>query len=169
MTTRAEYLSNAMSAAFVQGGAAQNFRGNYNDLMTQILADMPLIEDATVMLYQLLAADMTLTTDQVFVPRPGLRVFTNYVITEILCVRKAGAFGTACAGGIYDTAAKGGNAWVANTQSFAALTGAKKIVKTTLAAIAGTEYAVSAPILSLTTGNTGALTADFYVRGLIVD
>lgn len=167
MTTRAQYIAAATAYAGRQAGRFN--RTWFSNWMTRFLAGQPTIEDTSVILYQLLGADMTLTTDQVLTVRPGLRAFTNYVITEIFVVRASGAFGTACAGGIYDTAAKAGNAWVAAGQSYAALTGAKKIVKPTLGAIAGTEYAVSAPILALTTGNTGALTADIYVRGVIVD
>jgi hypothetical protein len=111
------------------------------------------------------AADMTVTTDQSFVRVAG---FTNWIPTYIVAIRASGAFGTACAGGIYTAAGGGGTAIVAAGQSWANLTGSGKIVIATLNA--GTTDAFTAtPILTLTTGNTGALTANLYVFGLILD
>lgn len=119
------------------------------------------------LLFKLLAADMTLTTDQAFT-----KVFsgTNWTATKILCMRKSGAYGVGCLGGIYTAASKAGNAIVAATQSFAGLTGAGKMSDLTLAAILGTDVQSASPIyLSLTTGNTGALGADVYVFGVALD
>lgn len=118
------------------------------------------------LLFVLRSADMTLTTDQAFT-----KVFsgTNYQITSVSALRKTGAFGVACAGGIYTSAAKGGSALVAAVQSWAGLTGAGKIVSAALAALIATDVQTATPILSLTTGNTGALTADIFIYGVILD
>ena len=110
------------------------------------------------------AADMTVATDQSFTK---VGSFTTYVPLNIVANRVSGAFGTACAGGIYSAAAKGGAAIVAAGQSWAALTGANTAVSATIAATAASFTAT--PILSLTTGNTGALTADVFVFGVVVD
>lgn len=113
------------------------------------------------------SANMTLTTDQLAdwqIPVP-----TAYVIDRVLVRRMTGAFGTACAGGLYTTTAKGGSALVAAGQSYAALTGAGKVVDATLAAIATSDVTTSATLyLSLTTGNTGALTADVLIYARII-
>lgn len=111
--------------------------------------------------------DMTITTDQALIKR-----FTGvlWMPTHVVAKRVSGAFGTACAGGVYTAASKGGNAIVANSQSYAALTGANTIVNATLAAIAGAAAETSAAAyFALTTGNTGALTADIFIYGVIID
>lgn len=170
MLTRAQIVKAALDAAFIQGSQNGITRLDYETFMASVMANQGIgTESGDIVLASCLAADMTLTTDQAFTLNAGLVAFTAFVIKGIVAVRRSGAFGTACAGGVYSAASKGGNAWVANTQSFAALTGAAKIVRCTLAAIAGTEYAVNAPILSLTTGNTGALVADLYLTGQILD
>ena len=111
-------------------------------------------------------ADMTLTTDQAFT-----KIFagTTYQIQSVSAVRKTGAFGVACIGGIYDSAAKAGNALIAAAQVWSALTGANTVQSATLAAIAGTIASTATPILSLTTGNTGTLTADIFIWGVALD
>lgn len=111
--------------------------------------------------------DLTLATDQAFIKQGA---FTNWAPTAIYGRLKTGAFGVACAGGIYTAAAKGGNAIVAAAQSWAVLTGAGKIILPALAAIATTDVQNSAQLfLSLTAGNTGALTADLFVYGVSLD
>lgn len=114
---------------------------------------------------RLIGADMTLTTDQAFT---FLVNVTEFVPTKIVGIRRSGAFGVTCAGGVYTAATKGGNAVVAAAQSWANLTGAGKIVDATIAAVVGTDVVANALYLSLTTGNTGALTADIYVFGNII-
>lgn len=116
-------------------------------------------------LFVLRNADMTLTTDQAFTK---IGTFTNYVVTGVIANRKTGALGVACAGGIYSAAAKGGDAILAAAQSWAGLTGALTAVIATVANLIG-KPETATPILSLTTGNTGALTADLFVTGSIVD
>jgi hypothetical protein len=117
-------------------------------------------------LFVVRGADMTLTTDQAFTK---LFSGTNYIVTNVFGVRKTGAFGTACLGGIYSAASKGGDTILAATQSWAALTGAGTSVAATLANILQTKVESATPFLSLTTGNTGTLTADIFILGVVVD
>jgi hypothetical protein len=114
------------------------------------------------------AADFTLTTDQ---PLTWLlpAAPANYIVRRVVAVRKSGAFGAACLGGLYTAASKGGNALVAATQTWAGLTIAGTCVDAGLAAIATSSVTTAATLyLSLTTGNTGALTGDVLVYGDIV-
>jgi hypothetical protein len=115
-------------------------------------------------LFSISGADMTLTTDQAFT-----KLFTGtlWIPTQIVAVRATGAFGSACAGGIYPAAAKAGTAIVAAGQSWAALTGANTSVLATLNTQA--VQTTILPYLSLTTGNTGALTANIFIYGVVVD
>lgn len=122
--------------------------------------------NAQQLLFVLRGANMTLTTDQAFTKQFG---GTTYQITSVSAVRKTGAFGVACVGGIYDTASKAGNALIAAAQVWSALTGANTIQTATLAAIAGSVASTATPFLSLTTGNTGALTADLFIWGVVLD
>lgn len=121
---------------------------------------------AQQLLFVLRGANLAVTTDQVFTKLFG---GTNYRITNVTAVRKSGAFGTAALGGIYTAASKGGTPLVAATQTFAGLTGAGKIQDCTLAAVIATDVQTATPILSLTTGNTGALTADIFIYGVPLD
>jgi len=114
-----------------------------------------------VLLFQLLTANMNITTDQALVKLLG---FTNFLITRIRAVNSSGNLTTA-AGGLYTGAAKSGNAVVAAAQTYAALTGSTLGMELTLAAVGQAIQTVS-PILSLTTGQGSAMTADFYVLGV---
>jgi len=49
------------------------------------------------------------------------------------------------------------------------MSGANTCQEAVLAAIANTTVETVTPILSLTTGNTGALTGDFFISGVCVD
>jgi len=117
-------------------------------------------------LFVLRAADMQLTTDQAFT-KSG--IFTRYVATKIVAQRASGGATVACAGGVYTAASKGGSALVAAGQSWINLTAAGKIVDATLAAVNGTDSQTATPILSLTTGSTGACTADLLIFGVVMD
>lgn len=121
---------------------------------------------ANQLLFILRAADMTSTADQQLT-----KVFTgtNYLISNITAVRKTGAYGVACLGGFYTGATKSGDILVAATQSWLNLTGAAKVSVATLAALVLTNVESAVPYLSLSTGNTGALTADIFIYGYIVD
>jgi hypothetical protein len=113
------------------------------------------------LLFQLSSANMQLATDQTFT-----RVYsgTNYFVTSIVARQRTGGATIACAGGVYDTAAKGGNAVVAAAQSWLTLASGV-IVNATIAAVGGTTLLANTLILSLTTGSTAACTADLYVYG----
>lgn len=117
-------------------------------------------------LFVLRGADMQSTADQVFTK---LGSFTNYVVSEVVAKRKSGGASVACLGGIYNAAAKGGDALIAAAQSWVALTVAGKIVKATLAAVLGSDLQTATPILSLSTGSTAAATADVFIYGYVVD
>ena len=116
-------------------------------------------------LFAIRGANMAITTDQVLTKQAA---FTNYLITGVIAVNKTGAFGVACLGGLYTSASKGGDALVAASQAWSGLTAAGLIVQATAANIIQKSES-STPILSLTTGNTGALTADIFVTGVILD
>ncbi len=120
---------------------------------------------AMQVLFVIRAANFQLTTDQAFT-----KVFsgTNYKLTEVIAVRKSGAATVACAGGIYDGASKAGNALVAAAQVWVTLA-ANVNVTATLAAIASTALTSATPNLSLTTGSTGAVTADVFIIGYCID
>lgn len=116
---------------------------------------------ATQPLFKLLSANMQSTADQAFT-----KIFagTSYYITSIVARRSTGAASVVCAGGIYDAAAKGGNAIVGAAQSWVTLS-STVIVPATLAALVQTALLTNTPILSLTTGSTAACTADIFIFG----
>lgn len=94
---------------------------------------------------------------------------TKYRIMDICAAWKTGGASVACAGGVYDATAKGGNALVAAAQSWVTLASGV-IVTAALAAIAGTTLESAATLyLSLTTGSTAACTADVFVFGYALD
>lgn len=112
-------------------------------------------------LFVLRAADMTLTTDQAFT-----KLFNGTLWPPSHIVGNR-VFGVTCAGGLYTAASKAGLAVVGAAQSWAGLTGALTAVLATLA-LTGVQSSATL-YLSLTTGNTGALGADLFVYGLILD
>jgi hypothetical protein len=114
-------------------------------------------------LYKLIGANMNVTTDQPFLPQGGTP-FGDYLITRIICTNASLSLTTA-AGGIYTAASKGGNAIVASGQAYSTLTGATLGFDLTIAAV-GRGPQSGVPILSLTTGQGAAATADFYVVGI---
>lgn len=113
---------------------------------------------------RLLGANMNITTDQPFT------MFVNPLLkfrpTKITCTNASISLTTA-AGGIYPAASKGGTAMVAAAQAYSALSAAALALDLTI--VAGTLPTVYAagviPILSLTTGQGAAATADFYMEG----
>ena len=114
------------------------------------------------LLFKLSGAILQLTTDQ---PFTKLYSGTNYLVTSIVARQRSGAASVACAGGIYDTAAKGGNAIIAAVQSWVTLASGV-IVSGTLAGLTQTTLLTNTPILSLTTASTAACTADLYIFGV---
>ena len=113
-------------------------------------------------LFTIVGANMQSTSDQTLTK---VATVNTYIPTIISVVWVSGAFNTACAGGLYTAATKGGTAIVAAAQSYAALTGSGTSVN---CAIAATGPFTATPILSLTTGNSAALTATFVVWGVIL-
>lgn len=104
---------------------------------------------------------------QLITDQPLTRVFSGllYMPTYIVAKRATGAATVACAGGIYDAAAKAGNAMVAAAQVWLALA-----ANVCVPAVVIQTFQLSAtPILSLTTGSTGAVTADVFVYGFSLD
>ena len=114
------------------------------------------------LLFKLSGANMQLTTDQTFTK---LYSGSNYSPQLIVARQRTGAASVVCAGGIYDAAAKSGNAMVAAAQSWVTLASGV-IVIATLAGLDTTTLFANTPILSLTTGSTAACTADLYVYGI---
>lgn len=122
------------------------------------------VPSGIVLLGTLKGANMNTTADQAIsiVPVP------KYVITQII-VTNASTNLTLAAGGVYDAASKGGNAVIANTQLYSALTAAGKAVSLTIAAIGlATAETASTLYLSLTTAQGGVATADVYVFGAVL-
>jgi hypothetical protein len=114
---------------------------------------------------RLVGANMNVTTDQAFIwlAAPG----TVYRVTKITCTNASVSLTTA-AGGVYTAASKGGTAIVASGQAYSALTGATLALDLTIASTPGNTFyasATAAPILSLTTAQGAAATADCYVYG----
>ena len=116
-------------------------------------------------LFKLVGANMNVTTDQSFTPI-GNQAPISYVITRIRTVNASTSLTTA-AGGIYTAASKGGNALVAAGQAYSTLTGATIGLDLTVAAV-GAGLQTVTPILSLTTGQGAAATADMYIFGMIL-
>jgi hypothetical protein len=116
-------------------------------------------------LFVLRNANMTLATDQAFTK---LFSGTNYVATGMIAVQKSGAFGVACVGGVYTGAGKTGDAIVPAATAFTPLTGAGTVVSLNQGVLLPARETAT-PFLSLTTGNTGALTADLFITGIVVD
>ena len=116
------------------------------------------------LLGRLVGADMNLTADQAI---PLTLLGGSKYIVEKIVVTNASTSLTLAAGGIYDTAAKGGNAIVAAVQVYSALSAAGKVVALTLAALTDVLTAPSL-FLSLTTGQGVAATADIYVFGRVL-
>lgn len=111
-------------------------------------------------------ADMATTADQAFTK---LFAGAGYVVTGIVAVRKTGAFSVACLGGIYTAASKGGVALLSAAQSWATLTGAGAAAVPLVANLLQTITSSATPILSLTTANLAALTADIFILGAVID
>lgn len=116
------------------------------------------------LLFVIRGANMAITTDQQFTKVfAGTTWDPHYIVVN--CV--TGAFNTACAGGVYSGAGKTGSAIVAVGQSYSTLTGANTQVHPSVQAT-NVLFSVT-PFLSLTTGNTGALTANYFIFGVCCD
>ncbi len=112
-------------------------------------------------LFHLTAADLNVLTDQAFIKRWN---FANYLISRIHMTNASGSI-TAADGGIYQAAAKAGNALVAAAQVYTAIDAVTKGMDLTLTAFAK-GVLTATPILSLTGTQGGAMTADIYIFGV---
>jgi hypothetical protein len=117
------------------------------------------------MIGRLIGANMNSTSDQPFVwlAAPSM----SYRVTRVTCTNASTSLTTA-AGGVYTASAKGGTAIVAGSQLYSALTGSTLALDLTIAATPSNTFyssATAAPILSLTTAQGAAATADCYVYG----
>lgn len=128
--------------------------------------------DMLTLLYKLTAADMTLTTDQAFVK---IATFNEAILFFTIGMPKTGKASVACSGGFYDTAAKGGNAYLAAGSSWLTL---DATISPKVSIVYGSYNAGGAQLsklvstgamfLSLTAGSTAACTADIYIYGKIM-
>ena len=109
--------------------------------------------------------DFQSTADQLF-----SRCFEGMkaMVTDVIAVQVSGAASIACMGGVYSTVGKGGNAVVPSTQSWVTLADGVPVYAA-LAAIALTSFTGDTLYLTLTTGSTGAIIADVFVFGVILD
>ena len=105
-----------------------------------------------------------LTSDQ-----PLTKTFggTKYRVLDICAAWKSGGASVACAGGVYDAAAKGGNAIVAAAQSWVTL--ASGIIVPAVIGVTTVLETANPLYLSLTTGSTAACTGDVFVYGYALD
>lgn len=119
-------------------------------------------------LFKLIGANMNSTSDQTFDYLGGQLTGLRYIIDRILVLNASTSLTTA-AGGVYDTASKGGNALVAAAQAYSTLTGSTLALDLTLAAVGKAVVSGVAPILSLTTAQGATATADFLLFGRVLN
>jgi hypothetical protein len=131
----------------------------------------PSASGALVLLYKLTGADMQSTADQAFTK---VAAFNEAVVLNCIAMPKTGAASVACAGGIYDATAKGGNAFLGAGASWVTLsaTASPKVYMEFASFGGGTQFIKSVNTgniwLSLTTGSTAACTADIMIYGFIM-
>jgi hypothetical protein len=116
-----------------------------------------------MLLGRLIGANMNETTDQSFV-MTNWAALNPFRITKITA-KNASVSLTTAAGGVYPVASKGGTAIVAAAQVFSTLTAAAIALDLTLAAGTTVYPKGGKAILSLTTAQGAAATADFYLFG----
>lgn len=109
---------------------------------------------------KIIGANMNSTADQVFSINTGIARYQ----ADVIQATNASTSMTTAAGGVYNTASKGGTPIVAATQVYTALSTAAKVLALTIAV---TDTNTVPLILSLTTGHGSAGTADFYIWGYI--
>lgn len=153
-----------LSTGGPSGLAIHGFIGDIIDssLMLDGVNGAPLLNEAV--LFYKTGADMNVTTDQALTKNG---TFTNFIVTRIRVVNASTSLTTA-AGGVYDTASKGGVALVGAAQAYSALTGATLGLDLTLVAKALGLNSSAGLFLALTTGQGGAATADIYAIGYAV-
>lgn len=112
-------------------------------------------------LWELASANMNTTNDQSFVKNG---TFASYILISARLIAPSTSLTTA-AGGIYNAASKGGDALVANSQTYALATTATTSQGLTLTPSGG-AIQTATPILSLTTPQGGAATARILLSGI---
>jgi hypothetical protein len=117
----------------------------------------------TNLIGKLLSANFNIITDQPF--SMLIPAGKKFRITKITALNTSVAGMSTAAGGVYPAASKGGSAIVANTQVFTGLTNAATALDLTLAAAAAVQAAGNPIVLSLTTPQGAAATADLYAFG----
>lgn len=116
------------------------------------------------LLFILRNANMAITSDQQFTK---MFIGTLWDPAYIIVNRKTGAYNTACLGGVFSGAGKTGSAIIAVGQSYSTLTGANTQAHPVIQAN-NVTFSVT-PYLSLSTGNSAALTADWFIYGAVLD
>jgi len=152
----------------VQAQSGTQYTADSNGVITGVAQNdlASLLDDGCVMpgfFARLIGADMNATTDQSFTL---VNTKLPYRITKIAAIMGLPAVSlTTAVGGVYVAAAKAGTAVVANTQAFSALTAANLAVDLTIVSGQGAivRAAGLVPILSLTTAQGAAATADLYL------
>ena len=109
---------------------------------------------------KIIGANFNSTADQVFSLSTGIARYSP----DVIQATNVSTSMTTAAGGVYNTASKGGTPIVAATQVYTALTGATKVLALTVAV---TDTNTVPLIFSLTTGHGSAATADLYIWGYI--
>jgi hypothetical protein len=117
------------------------------------------------LLGSIIGANFNITTDQPFVGAVNLTAI-KYAITRFL-VTNCSASITTAVGGIYSAATKGGTPIVAAAQTYTG-TGATSLQSLTIAAAGSASAWSIVPILSLTTAEGSAATADVTMYGIPV-
>jgi histidine ammonia-lyase len=125
---------------------------------------LPYVPGVGGVIGKLIGANFNVTTDQSVGMLIGAGV--PFRITKIT-VKNASVSLTTAAGGVYTAASKGGTAIVANSQVYTSLSAATLALDLTIASTPGltVQTAGLVPILSLTTAQGAAATADVYVFG----
>lgn len=117
--------------------------------------------DSFRILYRLIGANMNTTADQAF---EKLHDYAAYTL-QFIRINNASVNMNTAVGGIYTGANKTGITLVANTQTFTTLTTPAKGQAMSLIAADATGVLTADPILSLTTPQGVAATADIAILG----
>lgn len=131
---------------------------------TAVLSPKSLLDVGAFRLLWILAnANMNSTADQAFTK---VGTFTNFALTQLRAYYISGASETLAVGGIYSAASKGGDALVANSQTYTGLTGAATGQTLAQTALGAGKRSDASIFLSLTTAQGTAAVADIYMFGI---
>lgn len=124
------------------------------------------------LLGRIIGANMNVTTDQAVPAAQWFVPATAYWSPGVMIGKDCSVSLTTAAGAAYDTASKGGNRIYGSgtTQAFTGCTGAGTGTGQITAALSGALYEPSStvPILSLTTAQGAAATANIYFYGYVL-